>query len=148
MHPFRDRTDPNARRVVIMGCGRIGASIATAMSEEGFVVHVLDPDAAALDLLPLGKVEDGHIVPILGDGTLEEDLRKADTQDADIFIAVTDKDTRNALAAQMAQHLLRVPKVICQMNDPTNQEMYTQLGVMTVSATVLVTASVLDATGS
>ena len=148
MHPFRDRTDASSQRVVIMGCGRIGASIASTMSDEGYVVHVLDLDSAALDILPQGKVEDGQIVPILGDGTLEEALRKAATQDADIFIAVTGKDSRNILAAQMAQHLLRVPKVICQMNDVANQELYSQLGVITVSATLLVTGTVLDATGS
>ena len=87
-------------------------------------------------------------MPIVGDGTLESDLRKASTQDADMFIAVSGKDSWNAMGAQIAKHILMVPTVICRMNDPVRNEMYSQLGLVTISATGLVTDMILEATGA
>jgi trk system potassium uptake protein TrkA len=131
-----------------MGCGRLGASIANSLSEAGHTLYMLDLNTAAFDLLPPGMIEDGHILPVVGDGTLERDLRKAYAQDADIFVAVSGRDALNALAAQVAQHILQVPVVICRINDPTRNEVYSQLGLITVSATELVSSEViLHATG-
>ena len=131
-----------------MGCGRVGASIAAALYERGHSLRVLDPDVAAFDRLPSGAIDDGHVVPIVGDGTLESDLRKAATQDADMFIAVSGKDSWNAMGAQIAKHILLVPTVICRMNDPVRNEMYSELGLVTISATGLVTDMILEATGA
>ena len=131
-----------------MGCGRLGVSIATSLSDEGAVLHILDLNPSAFDLLPPGRITDGYIVPIVGDGTLESDQRKALTQDADVFIAVAGRDAPNALAAQVARHMFQVPTVICRLNDPTRQQVYTELGLITVSATRLVTDMVLEATGA
>ena len=147
MHPSESNTYPTTRRAVIVGCGRTGSSLAAALSERGYTVKILDLDSAAFELLPPGMMADGHIVPILGDGTAENDLRKASTQDADVFMAVSDKDARNALAAQIAKDLLRVPTVICRINDPTRREMYSQLGLVAVSAADLVTEKSLEAVG-
>ena len=148
MLPELHRTDTGPKLAVIMGCGRLGVSIATALSDEGYTLKVLDVDIAAFDLLPPGMIEDGHIVPIAADGTLESGLREASTQDADTFIAVSGRDVRNALAAQIAQHILRVPTVICRINDPVRNEMYARLGLQTISATKLATDMILKASGS
>ncbi len=148
MLPPLTQPDINSRSVVIMGCGRVGTSIAVALYEQGHNLHVLDPDVAAFDRLPSRAIEEGHVVPIVGDGTLESDLRKASTQDADMFIAVSGKDSWNAMGAQIAKHILLVPTVICRMNDPVRNEMYSQLGLVTVSATELVTDIILEATGA
>ena len=128
-----------------MGCGRIGAATAAALSEEGCRVNILDLNKSAFDLLPKGMIDDGHIVPIIGDGTLESDLRKASTHECDVFIAVSGKDTRDALGAQIAKHVLQVPVVVCRMNDPIRKEMYGQLGLVTISATNLVTDMIVEA---
>lgn len=140
---------PNSRskHVVIMGSGRVGLSIANALSEQGHTLYILDVDPDAFKLIPQDMVNEGRIVPILGDGTLERDLRKAFTQDADVFIALSDRDTSNAMAAQIAKHILQVPTVICRMNDPTRKEIYGQLGLIAVSATKMVTEMVLEAAG-
>ena len=103
-------------------------------------------DSAAFDVLPPGTVEAGQIVPMVGDGTLESDLRGAFVQDAGVFVAVSGRDSFNALAAQLAKHVLQVPTVICRINDPTRNEMYRALGLVTVSATRLVSDLVLEAT--
>lgn len=146
MLPLVNQTGTGPINVVIMGCGRIGASIAATLAEAGHAIHILDPNVVAFDLLPQGMVGDGRIVPIVGDGTRESDLRKTNTRDAEIFIAVTGKDTRNALGAQLAKHILQVPIVICRMNDPTRTEMYNQLDLSAISATKPVTDMVLKAT--
>lgn len=141
-----DQTVKSARSAVIMGCGRIGASVAFSLVERGYMVRAMDLDSSAFDVLPHGIVESGQIVPIIGDGTLEFDLRRASVPDANVFVAVTGKDSFNALAAQLAKHILQVPTVICRINDSTRSEMYCRLGLATVSATKLVSGMVLEAT--
>lgn len=148
MHPPLNQTDSTPRHVVIMGCGRVGLSLATALSEEGCSLCILDVNPAAFELISPGKVDEGRIVAILGDGTLERDLRKASMQDADVFIAASGSDARNAMAAQIAKHIFQVPTVICRMGDPARKEIYSQLGLITISSTKLVTDMVLEATGS
>ncbi|MCH8109994.1 MAG: TrkA family potassium uptake protein [Chloroflexi bacterium] len=132
-----------SKRVVVVGCGRLGATITTALAEQGYSIHILDLNFAAFERLPPGMISDGQIVPIVGDGTLESDLRKAYSQEADVFIAVTGRDTRNALAAQTAKHIFQVPNVICRMNDPIRTEMYNELGIVAISATKLVSDMIL-----
>ncbi|HHZ61546.1 MAG TPA: TrkA family potassium uptake protein [Dehalococcoidia bacterium] len=133
-------------RVVIVGCGRTGADIAVALSEAGYLALILDTEISAFDILPSGLIEDGDIQPILGDGTLESDLRRAFAQDASVFIAVSGNDAANALSAQIAHHLLHIPKVICRLNDLVMKEMYEGLELTTVSPTDLVRDLIIDAT--
>ncbi|MCI0437725.1 MAG: NAD-binding protein, partial [Chloroflexi bacterium] len=80
MLPSNSRNSEGPKRVVIMGCGRVGASIAAALANEGSAVHILDLDPKALRRLPQGEVRDGRIIPIVGDATLENDLKKAQIQ--------------------------------------------------------------------
>ncbi len=94
-----NETEARTKLVVIIGAGRVGLSTAVSLSDEGNTVHLLDTSEDAFDLVPQGKVEDGQIVPMVGDGTLEKDLRRAMTQDADVFIAVSRGDASNAMAA-------------------------------------------------
>ena len=130
-----------------MGCGRVGASVATALWEEGCSLVILDLKPLAFDLLPPRVANDSRVTPIVGDGTLESDLRRASVEDADVFIAVGGRDAGNALSAQIAKHMLQVPTVICRIDDPTRNEMYGDLGLTTVSAAEVVTGRVLEATG-
>ena len=131
-----------------MGCGGLGVAVATSLAAQGHTVHILDHRADAFEPLPPGKIEDGLIVPIVGDGTLEEDLLRASVRDANVFLALTGTDTANALAAQMAKHLYRVPTVICRIDDPTIQGMYGGLGIVVISATALVAQMALEKAGA
>ena len=72
-----------------MGCGRVGAMIATALWEEGHQVVVLDTNAESLRRLP----EELQQEAIVGDGTLEEDLRRGGIEATDAFVAVSSGDT-------------------------------------------------------
>ena len=131
-----------------MGCGGLGASVAVSFFEQGHTVYVLDLSEEAFVRLPRGAIIDRQIVPIVGNGTVRQDLSRASLQDAGVFVALTGMDTRNALASQMAKHLYRVPTVICRIDDPAMQNMYNNLGIIAISATILATDLVIKASGA
>ena len=137
--------EAGSKRMVIMGCGWLGAYVASTLSEQGHSVHILDVDREAFERLPASAISDGRIVPIIGDGTVHRDLVNAAVQDADVFIALTGRDSMNALAGQTARHIYHVPQVICRIDDPTRQEMYDELGLVAVSATALAREMVVRA---
>jgi trk system potassium uptake protein TrkA len=56
-------------------------------------------------------------------------LRRAGADDADCFVAVTNGDNRNIMAAQLAQHVFRVSRVVCRIYDPLRDEDYRKLGL-------------------
>ena len=120
-------------KVVIMGCGRVGAQLATLLDAEGHLVTVLDTDTYSFRRLP--PIFGG--TALLGDGTDEESLRKAGIEEADAFVAVTQGDNRNVMAAQIAKHIFNVPKVICRIYDPLRRELYNTLGIEAISPTTV-----------
>ncbi|MDA0770860.1 MAG: hypothetical protein BZY79_03610 [SAR202 cluster bacterium Casp-Chloro-G4] len=131
-------TSSNARTkgpptTVIMGCGRLGASIAHSLLQDGHRIYIMDIQASNFDRLRSDPVQLGLITPMVGDGTVYADLRKTPVRDAGVFIAVSGRDTQNALAAQIARHIFEVPNVICRMNDPDRQAMYQELGLKAIS---------------
>ena len=74
---------------------------------------------------------------LVGNGTDEDDLRRAGIEEADAFIAVTQGDNRNVMAAQIAKHVFDVPKVVCRIYDPLREELYNTLGLETISPTTV-----------
>ena len=141
-----DQMQPGARRIVIVGCGGLGAGVATSLSEQGHSIHILDTNDAAFGRLPQAERDSGQIVPYIGDGTVYQDLLRASAQDADVFMALSDVDTTNALSAQIGRHVYQIPTVICRIDDSTLQEMYNELGLTAISATTLATQVVLRVT--
>ena len=132
------------KRIVVVGCGSLGSSIAVSLAERGHAVAVLDPNPKSFEFLPHGMVDGGQIVTIPGDGTREDDLARASVGNADVLIAVSGQDARNALTAQMAQRMYAVPMVICRIDDPQKREVYAGLGLVVVSATDAVANAVLE----
>src|SRR5205814_6191867 len=66
---------------------------------------------------------------VVGDGTEAELLRRAGVEGADCFVAVTEGDNRNIMAAQIAQRVFNVRRVVCRIYDPIRQEVYQRLGL-------------------
>jgi len=120
-------------KVVIMGCGRVGAQLAALLDSEGHEVTVLDINSRSFRRL--ASTFKG--TALLGDGTDEDSLRKAGIEEADAFVAVTAGDNRNVMAAQIAKHIFRVPKVICRIYDPLREEVYRTLGLEAFSPTTV-----------
>ena len=117
--------------VVIMGCGRVGAQLAALLEEDGHKVTILDRDTYSFRRLPSAFKG----TPLVGDGTDEESLKKAGIEEADAFVAVTQGDNRNVMAAQIAKDVFNVPKVVCRIYDPLREELYHTLGLETISPT-------------
>jgi len=122
-------------KVVIMGCGRVGARLAKLLDVEGHVVTVLDIDAYSFRRLP---PEFGGAA-LVGNGTDQEALREAGIEEADAFVVVTQGDNRNVMAAQIAKHVFNVPRVICRIYDPLRQELYHTMGLESISPTIAFT---------
>ncbi len=120
-------------KVIIMGCGRVGSRLATLLDAGGHTVTILDTDSYSFRRLP--RTFGG--TALLGNGTNEDTLRKAGIKEADVFVALTQGDNRNVLAAQTARHIFKVPRVVCRIYDPLRQEMYSTLGLETFSPTTI-----------
>ena len=118
-------------RVVIMGCGRVGAALATDMSREGHDVLVLDIDPAAFRFLP----DDFSGQTQVGNGIDLDVLRKIGIEQADAFVSATRGDNRNVMAAQIAKHIFGVKVVASRVFDPLREEMYRNLGLRTINPT-------------
>ena len=127
-------------RVVIMGCGRVGARLAGIMDGQGHHVTILDTNPESFSRLPVSF----EGTPVVGDGTDEEVLREAEIERADAFVAVTQGDNRNVMASQVAKHVFHVPKVVCRIYDPIRQEIFKDLGLGTHSPTTIVTREIYD----
>lgn len=142
-----DTDDPGPSTItVIMGCGRLGASVAHSLLDEGHRIYILDTQASNFDRLRSDPIRSGAITPIIGDGTVYADLLKTPVRDAGVFIAVSGRDTQNALAAQIAKHIFEVPTVICRMNDPDRQSMFQELGLEAISGIRPLTDLMIKAT--
>ena len=127
-------------RVVIMGCSRVGAQLAAMMDAEGHKVTVMDIDPFSFKRLPTTF----NGTALVGNGLDEDSLKKAEIEQADVFVAVTQGDNRNVMACQIAKHIYKVPKVVCRIYDPIREEMYRNLGLRSVSPTKLVAKLLRD----
>jgi len=118
-------------KIIIMGCGRVGARLAGLLDAEGHSVTVLDTDSYSFRRLPTGFKGKA----LVGNGIDEEALKRAGIQQVDAFVAVTQGDNRNIMAAQIAKHIFGVKRVICRIYDPLRQEIYQSLGIESLSPT-------------
>lgn len=118
-------------KVVIMGCGRVGARLASLLDEDGHTVTVLDIDTYSFRRLPptFGGTA------LFGNGIDEEALKRAGIEEADIFVAMTQGDNRNVMSCQIAKHIFNVPRVMCRIYDPLREELYSTLGLEAISPT-------------
>jgi trk system potassium uptake protein TrkA len=125
-------------KTVIVGCGRVGAVLASSFDQAGHEVIILDLTSRAFDRLP--STFKG--TALRGDGTDEDILRRAGAEDADIFIAMTEGDNRNVMAAQLAQEALGAKRVIAKINDPLRADAYADLGIAALCRTNLMADAV------
>lgn len=126
-------------KIVIVGCGRVGASLAEAYDKAGHEVIIIDDMTAAFDRLP--STFSGSA--IRGDGTDEDVLLRAGAEGADVFLALTEGDNRNVMATQLANEALGIERVIAKINDPVRATAYAELGIATLCRTGLM----MDAVG-
>jgi len=118
-------------RYVIVGCGRLGAILATALAEEHHEVAIIDRDADAFRRL--GRLFSGRCVAgVAFDRAI---LERASISSADGFATMTSGDNANFVLAAMARWRYRVPRVVARIYDPVRADIYSRLGIATVSPT-------------
>ena len=125
-------------RTIVVGCGRVGAGIASRLTEEGHEVTILDTRTEAfrrLDPEFPGQA-------LRGDGTDQSVLRRAGAEGADWFFALTNGDNRNVLAAQLAQDTFGIARVLAKINDPVRAKAYAALGIDTINRTDMMVGAI------
>ena len=120
-------------KIIIMGCGRVGAKLAELLDKDGHTVTVLD-----IDEYSFRRLSDAFGgTALVGNGTDQAALKNAGIEEADVFLTLTQGDNRNIMAAQIARHIFNVPRVICRIYDPLRKELFGELGIETISPTTI-----------
>lgn len=120
--------------IIILGCGRLGAHLARRLDREGHAVTIVDRNGESF--ARLGSDFRGTMV--LGTGIDQDILRRAGIEHADAFIAVTNGDNTNAMAAEIAKVVFHVPRVVARLYDPVREDTFHTLGLMeTVCPTII-----------
>ncbi len=127
-------------RIVIVGCGRVGATLARILAVEGHHIAVVDERKEAFRRL--GATFPGETV--LGNGIDIDVLRRAGVERADGFAATTNGDNRNIMSAQIAKVKFKVPLVIARIYDPLRATLYHDLGIETVNPTTVGSGMIRD----
>jgi trk system potassium uptake protein TrkA len=118
-------------RVVILGCGRVGARIAARLDSEKHTVSIIDVLPEAFERLP-GDFR-GRVV--LGEGIDFDVLREAGIAHADAFCALSNNDNTNIMASQIAKEVFHIDRVITRVYDPGRTDTYKTLGLETFCPT-------------
>ena len=120
-------------KAVIVGCGRVGATLARRLVAAGHHVTVVDLQRSAFTRL--GDDFPGDMV--VGNGIDEDTLRHAGIEGADAFASVTNGDNRNLMSAQIAKDVFQVPRVITRIYDPIRASVYREIGLETICSTTI-----------
>jgi trk system potassium uptake protein TrkA len=121
--------------IVIMGCGRVGSTLAQILESRGHSVAVVDHNGESFRRLG----PDFNGLTITGEGYDRQVLTAAGIERADGFAAVSSGDNSNIISARVARETFGVQRVVARIYDPKRAEVYERLGIPTV-ATVRWTA--------
>ena len=121
------------KRIAVIGCGSLGTQIAIELSSSGNIVIVIDKDPKSFLSLPSHLLESSRVVTAIGDGTQEISLRQAGVQDVDLLIAATTRASVNLMSGQLARHVMRIPVVVCLVNDSKLLSIYENLGIKVIN---------------
>ena len=127
-------------RVVVMGCGRVGASLADALCRVGHDVAIIDRDPTAFNRLS----PDFSGERVLGMGFDREVLLRAGIERADAFAAVSSGDNSNIISARVAREMFGVQRVVARIYDAKRAAVYERLGIPTVATVPWTTDRLLN----
>ena len=117
-------------KIIVVGCGRVGAELAQSLSHAGHDVTIVDVKASSFDRLG-ASFRGRTVVGVCFDRDV---LIRAGIELADAFAAVTSSDNANALAARIARDKFAVPRVVARIYDPQRRALYDKLGLQTISS--------------
>ena len=134
-------TQTPPQTVVILGCGRVGSTLARQLAGEGHAVTIIDQTSDSFRRL--GTKFKGQ--RLVGSGLDQDLLRRAGLDRADVFLAVTQGDNTNIFAAQIAREVFQVGHVVARIYDPIRAQAYRELGITTLCTTTLAAGLMHDA---
>lgn len=117
------------RRVIVVGCGRVGSELAVNLVHMGYDTVIMDKNRDAFRRLPAGW--GGRTV--VGFGFDQDHLHQAGIEDCYALAAVTSGDNSNILTARIARERFLVPHVVARIYDPRRAQIYRRLGIDTVA---------------
>ncbi len=127
-------------QVIIVGCGRVGASTAAELARAGHSVVVIDRNPDSFRLLPSNF--SGRT--LVGTGFDREILEAAGIREADALVAATSGDNTNAVAARVAKEVYRVPDVVARIFDPRRADIYRRYGIQTFAPTAWSVSKIVE----
>jgi trk system potassium uptake protein len=127
-------------KVIIVGCGRVGAHTAAQLAREGHDVIVVDKNPMAFRLLPRGFT--GRTIE--GYAFERKVLEDAGIAEADALVSATSGDNTNAVTARIAKEVYRVPDVISRIYDPQRAEIYRRYGIQTFAPTAWSSGKIIE----
>ena len=120
-------------RIVIFGCGSLTTALLSSARLSGHDVTLIGSDLDYLD-----EAANGHPVNVIGitDPQMQDWLQMANIDHADLFLALTEDDHQNLLAAQTARSIFNVRRVVCRVDDHQLHQLYASLGMEVISPTL------------
>jgi len=120
--------------IIIIGCGRLGSTLASELSDAGYDVAVIDRESKKLDALGSG-FNGLRVKGIEYDNNV---LREAGINRASFVISVTPDDNLNITASLIAKNIFKIPRVIAKINEPSKKDVYKVLEIETINPTELI----------
>ena len=114
--------------VIIVGCGRLGATLAGDLSYKGYDISIIDKNKYAFEDLP----DNFSGYQINADGTDAGILENVGIEKATMLLAVTDNDNVNSMVAQIAKKIYNVPNVYARFNHPDMEELVKEDGIKVI----------------
>ena len=124
---------------MVVGCGRVGSSVAKDLAAEGWDVTCVDEDEGAL--ARLGEWHGGFV---LGHGMDLEVLERAGAAEAEAAVVATDGDNSNIVIAQVLQRRYGLECVVARILDPKRAAFYGTRGLRTVCPTQTAISTLTD----
>jgi len=118
-------------KLIVIGCGRVGSTIAKRFAAEGWDVTAIDENESALNRL--GEDWAGGFV--VGHGMDVAVLRKAGIEEADSVVVSTDGDNTNLVIGQVAQKRFGIECTVVRILDPARANFYRERGLRTICPT-------------
>ena len=134
------RSSVAAGKALVVGCGRVGSSVAKGLVADGWEVTVVDENEDALGRL--GTAWRGGFV--VGHGMDVNVLESAGVSDADAAVVATNGDNTNLVIGQVLQKRYELATVVVRILDPARAKLYADRGMSVVCPTQTAIQSLLE----
>lgn len=126
--------------ILIIGCGKVGSSLASTLSRIGHDVSVIDSDKESFALL----ADDFNGITVTGVPIDQDVLKKAGIEGCDAVAAVTKSDNTNVMVCELAKEVFKVNKILARVYEPSREEIFANFGIHTFCPTNLTVESAIS----